>query len=272
MPAALAIQPWAAARRWLGAALFAAFVAYCLHRLEFSLERIWAGMGKLGWLVALMLPPEHGGFLAEFAWAALETLAVAFCGTLLAAVPAMPLGFLGARGMLPGWMARFALRRGFDVLRGVDTLIWGLVFVSALGLGPFAGVLAIAVGDLGVLAKLYAEAVEAVDRRPVEGVRAAGGNALEVARFGVLPQVLPVFLGNALYYLESNTRAASILGIVGGGGLGLQLSDRIRANEWQQVAFLLLLLLALVSLLDAVSGRLRARLMRGRSVPVPLPI
>src|SRR5262249_49797827 len=151
--------------------------------------------------------------------------------------------FLGARGVSPLGIFRFPLRRAFDLFRGIDALIWALLFVAALGLGPFPGMLAIACSDVGLLAKIYAEAIENLDPRPSVAVRAAGGNYAEIACFGVLPQLLPVIFNNSLYYLESNTRSASILGIVGGGGIGLLLSDRIRANDWREAAFILLLLL-----------------------------
>jgi phosphonate transport system permease protein len=153
----------------------------------------------------------------------------------------------------------FGLRRCFDGLRGIDALIWALAFIHVVGLGPFAGIMAIAVTDAGTLAKLFAEAVENVDRKPVEGVRATGARSIQVARFGILPQVLPVFLSQTLYYFESNTRSATILGVVGAGGIGLQLSDRIRVNDWQEAAFIILLILITVSLIDFLSGHVRTR-------------
>jgi phosphonate transport system permease protein len=134
------------------------------------------------------------------------------------------------------------------------------MFVNVVGLGPFAGVMALAVSETGTLAKLFAEAVEAADRGPVDGVRAAGASRLLVVRFGMLPQVLPVMLSNALYYFESNTRSATILGVVGAGGIGLQLSDRIRVNNWDEVGFIVLLILGTVTLIDLLSRAVRLRL------------
>ena len=121
-----------------------------------------------------------------------------------------------------------------DVLRGIDILIWALIFVSAVGMGPFAGVLAIAFSDVAFLTKIYAEAIENVDRKPIEGTQAAGANRLQTIRLAVVPQVLPVILSSALYFFESNVRAATILGIVGAGGIGLQLSQQILVNNWDQ--------------------------------------
>jgi phosphonate transport system permease protein len=248
-----------------GWAAFAGVVAFCLWHMEFSPQRLWRGVSKLGWLVQFMLPPAHGGWLGEFSYAMCETLAMAFLGTLLASLAAMPLGFLGAKNVMPQRLLHFGLRRLFDGLRGIDTLIWALMFVNAVGLGPFAGVMAIAVSDTGTLAKLFAEAIENIDRRQVEGVRAAGANRLQTIRFAILPQVLPVMLSHGLYYFESNTRSATILGVVGAGGIGLQLADRIRVNNWDEVGFILIMILVVVSLIDLLSRTIRLRIIRGEA-------
>jgi phosphonate transport system permease protein len=236
---------------------FLALVAFALWRVDADPIRLWNGLAKLGFLLQLMVPPSTGGAFAEFLSGLLETLAMAFLGTLLAALLAIPLGFLGARNVVPLRVLRFGIRRGFDGLRAVGQLIWAIVFVAAVGMGPFAGTLAIAASDLGVLAKLYAEAIENIDRRPVDGVRAAGAGRLATLRFAVLPQVLPIFISNALYMFESNTRSASILGIVGAGGIGLYLGDRIGANDWDVVTTLILMILVAVSAIDMLSARLR---------------
>ena len=238
----------------------AGLVAFGLWRIEVTPQRLWRGVWKLGWLVQLMIPPAHGGWWAEFGYAMLETLAMAFLGTLLASLAAMSLGFLGAKNIIPQRLWHFGVRRLFDGLRGVDTLIWALMFVNAVGLGPFAGVMAIAVSDTGTLAKLFAEAIENIDRRQIEGVRATGDNRLQAIQFAVLPQVLPIMLSHILYYFESNTRSATILGVVGAGGIGLHLSDRIRVNNWEEVAFILIMILVVVSVIDLISKALRLRL------------
>jgi phosphonate transport system permease protein len=189
-----------------------------------------------------------------------ETVAMAFIGTLVASILAVPLGFLGAKNTMPLGALRFVTRRGFDVVRGIDSLVWAIVFVSVIGLGPFSGILAIAVNDTGVLAKLYAEAIENADADQNRGVCATGAGRLQVMRFSILPQVLPVFLTNTLYFFESNVRSATILGVVGVGGIGFYLMDHILINAWPQVAFIILLILITVSVIDAVSHRIRRRL------------
>ncbi|MBD0275909.1 MAG: ABC transporter permease subunit, partial [Acetobacteraceae bacterium] len=154
-------------------------------------------------------------------------------------------------------------RRLLDGIRGVDALIWALIWISVVGLGPFAGVLAIMTSDIGTFGKLFSETIETADRRPVEGVASSGGGAAHRIRFGVLPGVLPVMAGQVLYMFGSNTRSSTIIGIVGAGGIGLHLAEMIRTLEWQAVAFSVLLILAIVAAIDAVSGRLRAAIAGG---------
>lgn len=230
--------------------------------VELTPGRLFNGFAELIRVAGLMLPPNPGAFPLELVWALAETLAMAIAGTLIAALLAVPLGFLAARNLIPLAPFRFGLRRIFDVLRGVDQLVWALIFVRAVGLGPLAGVLSIIVTDTGTLAKLYSEALENTDKRPVEGVRAAGGDTLHAARFGLLPQALPMMLANALYIFESNVRSSTILGIVGAGGIGFQLSDRIRALRWDEASFIILMILATVAVIDAGSAALRRRLLR----------
>jgi phosphonate transport system permease protein len=233
-----------------------------LWRMDASPERIINGLTKLGWLVALMWPPSAGGVLPELLVSLLESLAMAFLGTVLAVVVALPLALLGAGNVIGNVLLRFSVRRLYDGLRGIDTLIWALIFVAAVGMGPFAGILALAVPDIGTLSKLFSEALESADRRQVEAVHAAGANRVLAVRLGLIPQVAPVMLSQILYTLESNARSSTVLGIVGAGGIGLALADRIRINNWDEVAFIVLLILAMVAAIDLVSRRLRLKIIR----------
>jgi phosphonate transport system permease protein len=233
-----------------------------LWRMDASPERIINGLTKLGWLVALMWPPSAGGVLPELLMSLLESLAMAFLGTVLAVVVALPLALLGAGNVIGNVLLRFSVRRLYDGLRGIDTLIWALIFVAAVGMGPFAGILALAVPDIGTLSKLFSEALESADRRQVEAVHAAGANRVLAVRLGLIPQVAPVMLSQILYTLESNARSSTVLGIVGAGGIGLALADRIRINNWDEVAFIVLLILAMVAAIDLVSRRLRLKIIR----------
>ena len=186
-----------------------------------------------------------------------QTLAMAFLGTFLGSLGALVVDFLAARNVMPFWVVRQVIRRVLDVMRGVDQLVWGLVFVRSVGLGPLAGVLAIFVSDLGTLSKLYSEAIENIDRKQVEGIKSTGAGPLAVIRYGYIPQVLPVFISQSLYFLESNTRSATILGIVGAGGIGMIIIERFRASLYDQVAFVVLNVLVLIFLIDWLSKRVR---------------
>jgi phosphonate transport system permease protein len=235
--------------------------------LDISSAKILAGIGRLFDIVELMLPPnpETWARFLLYLGALGQTLAIAFLGTLLGAVIGVPFGFLAARNVVVNRLIRLLTRRGLDTVRSVDILIWALIWINVVGLGPFAGALAIMSADLGAFGKLVSEAIEAADRRPTDGVLATGGSRLHSVRFGMLPQVLPVIASQLLYFFESNTRSATIIGIVGAGGIGLQLSEQIRVLEWQQVSFLILMILVTVAALDWVSQRLRGALIGRRA-------
>lgn len=232
---------------------------HALSTFEVTLWRILEGFGKLGTFVVLMLPPDPGSLARAiiFVKALFETIAIAFLGTILAAILAFPLGFLAARNVIANRIVHFFARRSLDTIRGVDALIWALIWVNVVGLGPFAGMLAIMTADLGAFGKLFSEAIEAVDDKASEGVVSSGGSKLHAVRFGLIPQVLPVIASQVLYYIESNTRSSTIIGIVGAGGIGLYLAETIRTLEWQQTSFLILLILAAVSAIDFLSSKLR---------------
>jgi phosphonate transport system permease protein len=246
-------------------AVFAIFV-FGLVDLGFSPAKLVSGLSQLGWITVMMIPPDPGTSLPAYLAALGETLSIALLGTTLAAVAALPVSLLAARNIIPSNLLRFPVRRLLDSIRGVDTLIWALVWINVVGLGPFAGVLAIAVSDFGAFGKLFSEAIEAADRKQVEGVRASGGNALHEIRFGLMPQVLPVIAGQVLYFIESNTRSATIIGIVGAGGIGLQLAEQIRVLEWQKVSFLILMILVAVAAIDWISGKLRFAIIGQRAI------
>jgi phosphonate transport system permease protein len=161
---------------------------------------------------------------------------------------------------------RFAVRRLFDFVRAVDSLIWSLIFIRAFGLGPLTGTLAIAITDIGSLGKLFSEALENIDGKQVEGVTSTGASRLQQYRFGVIPQLMPVLLSQALYFLESNTRSATVIGALGAGGIGLMLVQAIGTQrDWENVAWIVLLILVLVSVMDTLSGWLRQRLIVGKA-------
>ena len=191
----------------------------------------------------------------------LQTIVMAFVGTLFATVVAFPPSFLAARNIARSRPLNHLVSRAFDFLRSVDMLIWALFFTRAFGPGPLAGIAAIFLTDTGTLGKLYAEALENIDEGQREGAASLGASPSAVQRFAVVPQVLPVFLGQTLYFWESNVRSATIIGAVGAGGIGLKLWEAMRTNQdWENVAYMVVLILVVVYCIDHLSGALRARL------------
>lgn len=242
---------------WAFSALVLAYLGWLWVKFGLSPEALWKGASRLGAFVVAMLPPDPGPYAWDFLKSTGETLGMAFLGTLFATIIAFPLAYAGASNVVGNPVLHFVVRRVFDMFRGIPALIWALVFVASFGLGPMAGVLALMMSDFAALAKLGAEAIENADRKPIEGLTSTGASRLQVLRFGLIPQVLPVQISQALYFFESNVRSAAVLGIVGAGGIGYYLSDLSRNNHWDMVSFILIVFLVLVAVIDAVSKRLR---------------
>ena len=205
-----------------------------------------------------MFPPDLAVLPAALA-GALKTVEIALLGTAVAAVLALPLGFLSARNVAPAPIF-YPARTVLNLFRSVDTLVYALVFVAAVGLGPFPGVLAVIAYTTTSLAKLYSEAIEGIDPGPVDAITATGATRLQVLRYGVLPQVVPLFLSYILYRLETNIRAATVLGFVGAGGIGFYLQTYLRMIDYPAASTVLLVTVVMVVVVDFVSSRLRQRL------------
>jgi phosphonate transport system permease protein len=188
------------------------------------------------------------------------TVQIALWGTFLAVVIAVPLGLLCARNITPIWIQQ-PVRRLNDLLRSIPDLVLGILFITAVGLGPLPGVLALAVNTGSVLAKLFSEAVESIDPRPVEGVRATGAHRLQEIGWGVIPQVGPLWTSYALYRFESNSRAATVLGLIGAGGIGQTLFDSINAFNYRETSAIVIVIVFAVTLIDLLSQAMRTRLL-----------
>ena len=200
----------------------------------------------------------------DVAWALFETVLMAFLGTFGAAIVALPVAFLAAKNFSPLMPVRFALRRVFDFLRGVDALIWTILLSRAFGPGPMTGALAILFTDTGSFGKMFSEALENVDQKQIDGVASTGASTVQRYRFGVIPQVTPVLLSQVLYFLESNTRSATIIGAITGGGIGLLLTQAmITQKDWEEVTYYIILIVIVVMLMDSLSGWLRRKLIKG---------
>ncbi|WP_081816628.1 phosphonate ABC transporter, permease protein PhnE [Fodinicurvata fenggangensis] len=184
------------------------------------------------------------------------TVQIALWGTVLAVVCSIPLGILCAENVVPVWVYQ-PMRRLMDAARSINELVFAMLFVVAVGLGPFAGVLALFIHNTGIIAKLFSEAVESIDPRPVEGVRATGGTGVQEVIFGIIPQVIPLWASYTLYRFETNVRSATVLGIVGAGGIGQTLWEAIRGFYYAETAAIMIIILASVTVIDLISQRLR---------------
>ena len=213
--------------------------------------------GNMSRYASGFFPPNFTDW-RDYALELLVTFQIALWGTALALVCSVPLALLAAANITPWWIHQ-PVRRLLDACRSINEMVFALLFVVAVGLGPFAGVLALWVHTTGVLAKLFSEAVEAIDPQPVEGIRATGANVLHEICYGVIPQVMPLWVSYALYRFESNVRSASVVGMVGAGGIGMVLWDVIRGFQYAQTAAVLLMLVVSVTLIDVLSAWLRKR-------------
>ena len=244
--------------RWAAWAVILGAIVWSAVETEVSLGRLIEGLPFMWDFLRRMVPPDLS-VLGNALRGAMETIQIAVVGTAVAAVLALPLGFAAARNAAPPWLFYWA-RSLLNAFRAVDTLVYALFFVAAVGLGPFPGVLAVMVYTATVLAKLYSEAIEAIEPGPVEAVRATGATTLQVLRWGVLPQLVPQFLSFTLYRFETNIRAAAVLGFVGAGGIGFYIQTYLRLLNYPAAATVLLVLIGLVMIVDFASSRLRARL------------
>ena len=241
----------------------------------FTLDSPYHGQSLATILFGTQLDPERSNVIGavsdwwnnamwrhkDVAWAIGETILMAFLGTMGAAIIALPLAFLAAKRFSPLMIVRAATRRIFDFVRGVDALIWTVVLARAFGPGPLTGALAILITDTGTFGKIFSEALENVDNKQIEGVASTGAKPLQRYRFGVIPQVVPVLLAQILYFLESNTRSATIIGAITGGGIGLMLTQAIQTQkDWEEVAYYIVLIILMVMLMDWFSGWLRGKL------------
>jgi phosphonate transport system permease protein len=226
---------------------------------EIDPVQFWQRIPTVGdWLVRLF-PPDFAE-LPSFVGAIWETLAIAIIGTVAAMVVALPLSVFVARNMTPARWCATPLRGLLNLLRGVDTAIFALFFVSIVGLGPFAGALGVAFHTAGSMAKLYAEVLESLPHDPIEAIEATGSDRIRTFAFAVFPEALPGLIGISLYLWEFNVRSSVILGIVGAGGIGYELLVSLKLLDFPRLCTILLLILGMVSAIDALSAYLRQRL------------
>ncbi len=218
---------------------------------------LWRDSGNMAKYASEFFPPNFSQwrlYLAEM----VITLEIALWGTALAVVSAIPMSLLASSNIVPWWVYQ-PVRRFLDACRAINEMVFAMLFVVAVGLGPFAGVLALWIHTTGTLSKLFSEAVEAIDPQPVEGIRSTGASALHEIVYGVLPQVLPLWVSFTLYRLEANVRSASVVGMVGAGGVGVVLWEVIRGFQYAETCAVMIIIVVSVSLIDLVSSHIRKR-------------
>ena len=245
-----ALSPPDAGRRTLAQAFGWAWKGADMRPMD-----LFRDSGNMAKFLAEFFPPnfrEWRAYLREM----VVTVHIAVWGTVLALVTAVPFGLLCSSNIVPWWIYQ-PVRRLMDACRAINEMVFAMLFIVAVGLGPFAGVLALWVHTTGVLAKLFSEAVEAIDPRPVEGVRATGANAFEEILYGVIPQVMPLWISYALYRFESNVRSASVVGMVGAGGIGVIVYEVIRGFEYAQTCAVMIIIIVFVTVIDVISARIR---------------
>ncbi|MFM0591460.1 phosphonate ABC transporter, permease protein PhnE [Paraburkholderia dilworthii] len=262
LAAQAAAQPAPAARKrsWfslLGWIALFAVLGSAWHSADMRPLDLVSDSGNMGQFAKDFFPPnftEWRTYLHEM----IVTLSVAVWGTALSLVCAIPCGLMSAHNIAPMWIVQ-PVRRLMDACRAINEMVFAMLFIVAVGLGPFAGVLALWVHTTGVLAKLFAEAVEAIDPRPAEGIRATGASPLDEIIYAVLPQVLPLWISYALYRFESNVRSAMVVGMVGAGGIGVVLYEAIRSFDYAQTSAVMIMVIVVVSAIDLASAWLRER-------------
>ena len=251
-------------KRWrlphmLMAAFVIGFLAWAADGVNLKPSEFGAAIPVIGEYFYRMWPPKWG--FSETIWQpAIETIYIALWGNVIATIIGLPLGMLAAGNITNSIFLRNGAKAILNLLRSISELIWAIFFVSAVGLGPFPGALALGINFGGILGRLYAEAMENVDSGPIEAMRATGANRIQVILFAILPQALPQFVTFNLYWFEVGVRSATVLGMVGAGGIGFELVTTIRLFEWRETGIVLLIILGMVTVIDSASTWIRSRI------------
>jgi len=235
-----------------------AILIFSAIQSDISLVELAQGSGNMVEYVSRYFPPDFSNWRIYFQ-DTIETISMAIWGTMSAAIVSVPLSILASENISPSWVV-FPVRRLLDAMRAINEVVFALVFVIAVGLGPFAGVLALFVHTTGTLGKLFSEAIESIEPGPVEGIRATGASKIQEIIFGIIPQVLPLWISYTLYRFEADVRSASVLGIVGAGGIGVALIQSFRSFQYSKVSAILIILITTVAIIDTISAKIRQRL------------
>lgn len=250
---------WQLFRRLVNLIIILGVIIWSMEGMNINWERISRGIPSIGNIIRLMFPPDMGYFSRSLS-AMMESIQIAVIGTTVAAILAFPISFLSAAKIgVPFWLV-FIAKQVLNAIRTFPELILGIFFVASYGPGPLAGVMAIGINSIGMLGKLNSEIVETIDRGPIEALEASGSNRAEVFLYAIFPQVLPQFLATALYRFELNLRAATVLGLVGAGGIGVILLQALQFRRWPVVGMSLLIIIVVVTIIDYSSAYIRKRI------------
>ena len=245
-------------QRWAWFLITALVVYWCLSTLDIFWPWVWDAPAQMADLLGRMSPPSFTRW-NDILFAMLQTINIATLATLLALIIALPAAYLAAQNTTPGPIGLWLGRLIVVSTRSVNTIIWALLFVAIFGPGAIAGILAVAFRSVGFIGKLVAEAIEEIDRKPVEAIEATGASRAKVVLYGIVPQVIPAFFAVAILRWEVNIRESTVLGLVGAGGIGLILQGAIDTFQWQTVSTVLIAIVIVVVLGEIVSGWLRSR-------------
>jgi len=235
--------------------VIAAILIFAYNQSELNFPVLLQRGDNMAEYMRSYFPPDFSDWRYYFS-ETLITISMGIWGTLMAAIAAVPLSILASNNMCPVWVVQ-PTRRLLDAMRAINEIVFALIFVVAVGLGPFAGVLALFVHTTGILGKLFSEAVESIESGPVEGIRATGASHIQEVIYGVIPQVMPLWTSFTLYRFESNVRSASVLGIVGAGGIGVSLYQSFGSFEYQKVCAILIILVVTTGVIDLLSAKVR---------------
>ncbi|MBD3181515.1 phosphonate ABC transporter, permease protein PhnE [Candidatus Poribacteria bacterium] len=244
------------ASKWFWLIIIFVILAWSWEKSEMGFVSLFKGTKDVFIYLKDYFPPDFsrtGIYLKEIS----VSLSIAIWGTLLALITSLPLGLMASKNVVGNPVIHQVLRRILDFLRAVDQFIFALIFVVAVGLGPFAGVLALTIHNIGVLGKLISEIVESIDKGQVEAITSVGANRVQVISFGIIPQIMPLWVSNALYRFEVNVRASIIIGFTGAGGIGFLLWEAIRSFKSKEVCAMLLIMVVMVSLIDLICSKIR---------------
>ncbi|WP_068493640.1 phosphonate ABC transporter, permease protein PhnE [Pseudoclavibacter helvolus] len=242
----------------LGIPVAAIVLLWSFAGAEFNFSKLGDGAINMGEFLSRLFPPDFSKFGTIFSLL-IETLQMAIVGTVLGAVLSLFMAFAASSNIAPKWMY-YPARWVMNIIRSVPDLVFALMFVSAVGLGPFAGILAMTLGSIGSIGKVYAEAMESVDRGPMSAMQAVGASRRQLIQYGVLPQATPLLVSYTLLLFEGNVRGATILGLVGAGGIGLELTTAMKMYDYGHLSAIIICIIVLVTLIDQGSALIRKRL------------